>query len=290
MSTDFEAENNTFVICVTETEALWPEESSKCGQPVNCYDHVEPMQWRHLIAMDPLKMSKKQKKGILMKNHLAILMSLCLVLLFAGCGREERRHRELLAKLDALQADLQAFQNSTANSYRRPPPPLRWAFANRSRVTIAVFQWSQAKMEEAKKADSLPPGVEEKIAKYEALNGQLNRLRADRMRARNMPPLHGPAGAFSLPRQQPQASDQEFDDLSKKVDEAKAPVAEIVDRRNRQASQFRDQFSLERLVGEYAKDRFDLVLDTNDQILYRSAGEVPDITEGVIALFNEKKK
>jgi len=46
--TEFETKENTFVICVSETEALWPEESSKCGQPVICYDHVEPMQWRHL--------------------------------------------------------------------------------------------------------------------------------------------------------------------------------------------------------------------------------------------------
>jgi transposase len=46
--TDYEEERNTFVICVEETEALWPEESAKCGQAVTCYDHVEPMQWRHL--------------------------------------------------------------------------------------------------------------------------------------------------------------------------------------------------------------------------------------------------
>lgn len=48
LRTDYEAERNTFVICVTETEALWPQESAKCGQTVTCYDHVEPMQWRHL--------------------------------------------------------------------------------------------------------------------------------------------------------------------------------------------------------------------------------------------------
>jgi len=48
LRTDYEVERNTFVICVAETEALWPEESSKCGQSVTCYDHVEPMQWRHL--------------------------------------------------------------------------------------------------------------------------------------------------------------------------------------------------------------------------------------------------
>jgi transposase len=48
MSTEYEEEQNTFVICVTETEALWPQESVQCGQTVTCYDHVEPMQWRHL--------------------------------------------------------------------------------------------------------------------------------------------------------------------------------------------------------------------------------------------------
>jgi transposase len=46
--TDYEAEQNTFVICVSETEALWAEESARNGQTVTCYDHVEPMQWRHL--------------------------------------------------------------------------------------------------------------------------------------------------------------------------------------------------------------------------------------------------
>jgi transposase len=48
VSTEYEVKENTFVICVTETEALWAEESAKCGQKVRCYDHVEPMQWRHL--------------------------------------------------------------------------------------------------------------------------------------------------------------------------------------------------------------------------------------------------
>lgn len=46
--TDYEEKRNTFVICVTETEALWAEESAKSGQSVTCYDHVEPTQWRHL--------------------------------------------------------------------------------------------------------------------------------------------------------------------------------------------------------------------------------------------------
>jgi len=46
--TEFEVKEQTFVICVQETERLWPEESQRCGQEVTCYDHVEAMQWRHL--------------------------------------------------------------------------------------------------------------------------------------------------------------------------------------------------------------------------------------------------
>lgn len=46
--TEFEEKEQTFVICVQETDLLWPEERQRCGQEVICYDHGEPMQWRHL--------------------------------------------------------------------------------------------------------------------------------------------------------------------------------------------------------------------------------------------------
>ncbi len=46
--TEFEEKTSTFVICVEETAELWPEESGRTGTTVTCYDHVEPMQWRHL--------------------------------------------------------------------------------------------------------------------------------------------------------------------------------------------------------------------------------------------------
>jgi transposase len=48
VSTEFEEKNNTFVIAVEETPKLWEEESGRLEQKVTCYDHVEPMQWRHL--------------------------------------------------------------------------------------------------------------------------------------------------------------------------------------------------------------------------------------------------
>lgn len=48
ISTEFEEKENTFVIAVEETPKLWEEESRRLEQRVTCYDHVEPMQWRHL--------------------------------------------------------------------------------------------------------------------------------------------------------------------------------------------------------------------------------------------------
>ena len=57
--TEYEVKENTFVICVSETEALWPEESTKCGQTVSCYDHVEAMQWRHLNGLASKKRTEK---------------------------------------------------------------------------------------------------------------------------------------------------------------------------------------------------------------------------------------
>lgn len=48
MGTEYETKRQTFVICVAEIEALWSQESARLGEKVTCYDHVEPMQWRHL--------------------------------------------------------------------------------------------------------------------------------------------------------------------------------------------------------------------------------------------------
>ena len=44
----FEEAHRMFLLKVEETSGLWPAESLRAGGPVNCYDHVEPMRWRHL--------------------------------------------------------------------------------------------------------------------------------------------------------------------------------------------------------------------------------------------------
>jgi transposase len=70
--TEYEAEKNTFVICVEETLKLWEEETAKCGQRVTCYDHVEPMSWRHLnvfnkecVIVTALPRGKRENDGVI---------------------------------------------------------------------------------------------------------------------------------------------------------------------------------------------------------------------------------
>ena len=140
-------------------------------------------------------------------------------------------------------------------------------------------------MEDLKKAEAFAPEIEEKIRHYDALQGELTRKRMDLMRPRF------PAGprASEAP-----ASDEDLQTLSNRVAEARAPIADIIDRRNRQAAQIREEYSVEKLVSEYARDRFDLVVDSSmisrSAVLYRTDDEVLDITDGVIELFRKKTK
>jgi hypothetical protein len=96
--------------------------------------------------------------------------------------------------------------------------------------------------------------------------------------------------AYDSAPAEPSMAEKEYEAMSKRVAEAKAPVAAIIDRRERQAAEYRQQYSIERLVAEYVKDRYDLVIDSREKVLYQTAGEVTDITDGIIALFKEKTK
>ena len=208
-----------------------------------------------------------------MKTYL--LLAACLVLV--GCDRQEQSNREVLSRLDALKSELATKQGDS----------VRWAFANKREIDSNVFQWSREKMEEAKKSEALPPETEQKVREYEALQSQLMQKE---MQARGirLPPRVG------LP--EVSAPDESYEALSNRVTAAKAQIADIVERRSRQASQYRGQFSTESLIAEYAKGRFDLVVDSSDErmsrsaVLYRTNGEVLDITDGVIKLFREKAK
>jgi hypothetical protein len=88
-------------------------------------------------------------------------------------------------------------------------------------------------------------------------------------------------------------SNEDYETLSNHVASLKAPIADILDRRARQSAKFRDEFSTEKLIAEYAKGRFDLVVDVDpsfarESILYRTAPETLNITDGVIDLLKKK--
>jgi len=207
-----------------------------------------------------------------MKTYL--ILAACLVL--AGCGRQEANQREVSGKSEGIK-----------NEGAKPAETVRWAFANKREIELVIFKWSRDKMEEARKAEGLSPEIEEKIRRYESLQAQLVRKQME-TRGLKLPPRAG-VSETSLP-------DQDILTLSNQVAEAKAPIADVVDTRSRQAAQYREQYKIDRLISEYAKERFDLVVDSSNEhfsqsaVLYRTAGEVLDITDGVIKLFKEKTR
>lgn len=182
-----------------------------------------------------------------------------------------------MSKLDALKSELATKQGNA----------VRWAFANKREIDSAVFQWSRDKMEEAKKSEALPPETEQKVREHEALQSQLMRKEMEARGLRFPPRVGLPEGS---------TPDESYDALSNRVAAAKAQVADIVERRSRQASHYRGQHSTESLIAEYAMGRFELVVDSSDErmshsaVLYRTNAEVLDITDGVIKLFREKAK
>ena len=205
-------------------------------------------------------------------------------LLFAGCGQPEDKNREVLNQIASLKSELAV----------RHAAPVRWALANKSEIQSAIYQFSRDKMELAKKTEALSPELEEKVRQYETLQGELSRKQMEKrmesmrhgFRGIPLPPLG--AGVAE--------TNQDEEVLAQKVEAAKAPVAEIIERRRRLEAQFNDQTTVEKLVAEYVKDRFDLVIDGSDArysrsaVLYQNSGEATDITVGVIKLFREKTR
>ena len=201
-----------------------------------------------------------------------LLLATCLI--FSGCGREPENQRELFSKLEAIKTNLAA---------KQPAAP-RWAFANKREIENVISEISRNKAEQAKKTENLSPEIEANVASYEHLQGQLSQARFAQNRPRFMmtpPGMETPANT-------------NLDELSKQVEAARAPIADIIERRNRQYSQFQEAFKVDQLIAEYAKDRFDLIVDSSDAqysrspVLYRKADEVVDITDGVIKLLKQK--
>lgn len=228
----------------------------------------------------------------------SLILAACLT--FAVChGQEGQNQNDVLRRLDAIEKEL-----------KKGPQQLRWATVDRLKISTAVFAWSQEKLAQSRTAEALPPETEAKVQEYETMRMELLYKDAG---IRSIPtrPLRRPAvptipGVTSssaplppvpltpsiAPRPPAPAAetDNEYEALKKRVAAAKAPVAEIVERRERQAAQLRAQYTVESLAAEYAKDRYDVVVDSREKVIYQNTGVAVDITEGILTLFKEKTK
>ena len=110
----------------------------------------------------------------------------------------------------------------------------------------------------------------------------------------SLPPAPAPTPAPPPPA--PTEAEKEYEALSRRVAEAKAPVAAIVERRSQLPAKYHSRGFLGKLVAGYAQDKYDLVVDSSDDrsydrtVLFHTIGVTPDITEGVIRFFRSKAK
>ena len=300
-------------------------------------------------------------------------------LALVGC-RQGDGQQEVVNRLKALEAEMA----------KQRPVPLRWAFADRAKITEAIHARAREKVGELKKAENLSPELAAKVAEYEALNMELmlsglrrpysypprriiperitltapdsgrlpERVDTEALKARvqaqfaalltngafaapplppapvdpappprlvpsrdgltvravperparltpgSVPPLPSPvspdpprpmAGRFNLSEPAPAATEEDkaYQAMARRVAEAKAPVAAILDRRTQVTLEYYGPEFLNRLIADYAKDRYDIVLDsTPEKLLYRAAIETReiDITEAVIQFFRDREK
>lgn len=231
---------------------------------------------------------------------------------------QEFNQREVLERLKVLETEM-----------AKRPVPVRWAYANKSRIQSAIYERSREKLEELKRVEPVSAEVEVKVAQYEALNRQLmfksrpgsfsappptRPVRASLDALPPLPPkeLSGGVAALPLPGAAvpppapsapvvppgPTGEEKEYEALVKRVAEAKAPVAKVVERRAEITTKYHASKFLEQLVADYVKQKehLDVVVDASNDysssrsVLYRSAAEVPDITDGILQFFHEREK
>ncbi|MEN9573145.1 MAG: hypothetical protein RL514_1000 [Verrucomicrobiota bacterium] len=247
-----------------------------------------------------------------------ILLLLALGLAVVGC-REEAPQPEVLDRLKAIETEL-----------AKRPVPVRWAYADKSKIEGAIYRRTSEKLANLKKTDALPPEVEAQVAHYESLRMELLRLPKPMPRGMPMPRVMGmplPAHPLRTPSAQPPAplplpkaaapvpipvspapppaqTEEEkayaeaYADLTRRVAEAKAPVAAIVERRRMLSLKYQSPQFFAQLIADYVKQKehYDVVVDTSSDyiptpaVLYHTTAEVPDITEGVIRFFLDKEK
>jgi Skp family chaperone for outer membrane proteins len=204
-----------------------------------------------------------------------LLLFLVSGLLLAGCGKQEDSNRDVLNQIANLKSELATHQSQ----------PMRWATANKREIESAISEWTRCQTEAAKSKETLTPQQLEQVSNYEALSSELMKMGMSLRGFPVRPPFRYPFNT---------ETNKDYESLSQKVEAAKAPIADILQQRSQLYSKFYGQYKAEKLIAEYVKDRFDLVIDSGEAIynrspvLYSQSGEAIDITQAVIKLFNDK--
>jgi hypothetical protein len=216
-----------------------------------------------------------------------LLLATCLVC--AGCINYAPNTRDLQVQLDSIKTELAAIQVSTQPATNHTS--MRWATANKQDINMAVMQWRGNKARERREAwvNTLPPDVQEKLRTYESLQSKFMQMQMAMNNSRMFAHRPQPPNFSMTP-----PSESDFLAMSNRVEEARAPIAGILEHRDQMQAGYRDDDdTVEQLVAEYVQDRYDLVVDSgyqNRNILFRTGSDVPDITESVIKLFKEKAR
>ncbi len=235
-----------------------------------------------------------------MKIHLLLFVSLLAI----GC-REGNNQDELLARLKTLEAEVAKLPRST---------PVRWAIVDREKIKTILATHAQTQSAALEKAESMSPEIRAKIAEYETLNRELMdrwqfSLPTRFVQTRPLRPFPNvsdfvdpPLGPSVAPPTNPSppevsAEAKAYAALRERVAAAKAPVAHIVDRRLQLFAKYHGREFLEQLISEYAKGRYDLVVEANGRtssersVLYNGAAGPPhDLTEEIIKFFREREQ
>ena len=231
-----------------------------------------------------------------MKIHLLLLTGL----LAAGCHQESNQG-ELAARLKSLETEIVKMPRSA---------PVRWAIADREKIQSVLDAHAQAQSAALEKAEGVSPEIRAKLAEYETLNRELmEKLQLSLLTrfvpTRTLRPLPN-LSDFTVPPIAPPTNPsppevsteaKAYAALGERVAAAKAPVAHIVDRRLQLFAKYHGREFLEQLVSEYAKGRYDLVVEANGRtssersVLYNSAAGPPvDLTEEIIKFFREREQ
>ena len=208
-----------------------------------------------------------------------------------------------------VNARLKALEDKVARLAEQTPP--RWATVDRDRLRNAIHALGREKLETHKQAEKLTPEQVMQVEKYEELNQQLLRLPlrqySSPVRAALLPPMppanltggQAPQLVSAIPPPPGKAAneaDKEREELARRVAEAKAPVATIVDRRSQITARYYAGEFLTNLIADHVKGRFDLVVDADSRyssdrtILYRAAVNAPDITDELLQFLRERER